>query len=43
MKATWAEATSAFASGDAVNAVNKASSVQQTGNEVLQKLGMTKS
>jgi hypothetical protein len=41
MKATWAEATSAFASGDAVGAVAKANSVKQTGTEVLQKLGMT--
>ena len=41
MKATWAEATAAFASGDAVSAVSKANSVKQTGTDVLQKLGMT--
>jgi hypothetical protein len=41
MKATWAEATSAFASGNAVDAAAKANSVRQTGTEVLQQLGMT--
>ena len=41
MKTTWDQAKSAFASGDAVDAVAKASNVQQTGAEVLQKLGMT--
>jgi paraquat-inducible protein B len=41
MKATWAEATAAFASGDSVSAVAKANSVKQQGNDVLQKLGMT--
>jgi hypothetical protein len=41
MKATWAEATAAFASGNAVEAASKANSVRQTGNEVLQQLGMT--
>jgi paraquat-inducible protein B len=41
MKATWAEATAAFASGDAVDAVSKANSVKQMGTDVLQKLGMT--
>jgi len=41
MKATWAEASAAFASGDAVGAVAKANSVKQTGNDVLQKLGMS--
>jgi hypothetical protein len=40
MKAMWAEATSAFASGDAVGAVSKANSVKQQGSDVLQKLGM---
>lgn len=41
MKATWAEASSAFASGDPVGAVSKANAVKQQGSEVLQKLGMT--
>jgi len=41
MKATWSEATSAFASGDAVAAVSKANSVKQMGSDVLQKLGMS--
>ena len=41
MKSTWAEATAAFASGDAVNAVNLANSVKQKGSEVLAQLGMT--
>jgi len=41
MKSVWAEATSAFASGDAVGAVAKANSVKQTGADVLQKLGMS--
>ena len=43
MKSTWAEATSAFSSGDAVGAVDKANAVKQKGNEVLQALGMTPS
>jgi len=43
MKTTWDQAKTAFSSGDAVDAVTKASSVQQTGAEVLQKLGMTTS
>ena len=43
MKSTWAEATSAFSSGDAVGAVDKANAVKQKGNEVLQQLGMTAS
>lgn len=43
MKSTWAEATSAFSSGDAVSAVNKGNAVKQQGNEVLQQLGMTQS
>ena len=43
MKSTWAEATSAFASGDAVNAVNLANSVKRKGSEVLAQLGMTPS
>lgn len=41
MKATWSEATAAFASGNAVDAAAKANSVRQTGTEVLQQLGMT--
>jgi hypothetical protein len=41
MKATWAEATSAFAAGNAVDAAAKANSVRQTGTEVLAQLGMT--
>ena len=41
MKATWSEATSAFASGDAIGAVTKANSVKLQGSEVMQKLGMT--
>lgn len=41
MKTTWAEATSAFSSGDAVGAVDKANAVKQKGNEVLAQLGMT--
>jgi hypothetical protein len=41
MKATWAEATTAFAAGNAVEAASKGNSVRQTGNEVLQQLGMT--
>ena len=40
MKATWGEASAAFASGDAVTAVAKANSVKQQGNEVLQQLAM---
>jgi hypothetical protein len=40
MKTTWAEATSAFSSGDAVSAVDKANAVKQKGNEVLAQLGM---
>jgi hypothetical protein len=41
MKANWAEASSAFAAGNAVEAAAKANSVRQTGTEVLQQLGMT--
>lgn len=41
MKATWAEASSAFAAGNAVDAAAKANSVRQTGAEVLAQLGMT--
>jgi hypothetical protein len=41
MKATWADASSAFTSGDPVGAVAKANAVKQQGSEVLQKLGMT--
>ena len=40
MKATWGEASAAFAAGDATTAVAKANSVKQQGNEVLQQLGM---
>jgi hypothetical protein len=43
MKSTWAEATSAFSSGDASSAIDKANAVKQKGNEVLQSLGMTPS
>jgi hypothetical protein len=43
MKSTWAEATSAFSSGDAASAVDKANAVKLKGNEVLQALGMTSS
>jgi hypothetical protein len=41
MKTTWGEATSAFSSGDAVGAVDKANAVKQKGNEVLEQLGMS--
>lgn len=41
MKTTWQQASSAFATGDAVNAVAMANNVKQEGNEVLQLLGMT--
>lgn len=41
MKSTWAQATSAFSSGDPVGAVSMAESVRQKGNEVLGLLGMT--
>jgi len=40
MKATWSEASAAFAAGDATTAVAKAHSVRQQGNDVLQQLGM---
>jgi hypothetical protein len=41
MKATWGEATAAFASGDASSASDKAREVKAKGEEILQKLGMT--
>jgi hypothetical protein len=40
IKSTWAEATTAFASGNVMDAVAKAKEVQTKGNEVLQLLGM---
>jgi hypothetical protein len=43
MKSTWNDATTAFTSGDAVSAVDKANAVKQKGNEVLAQLGMTSS
>lgn len=41
MKSLWAEATGAFTSGDAVNAVDKAKGVKAKGEEVLKLLGMS--
>ncbi|MEO8062749.1 MAG: hypothetical protein ABI821_08360 [Pseudomonadota bacterium] len=41
MKSMWAEASSAFTSGDAVNAVEKAKGVKAKGEEVLKLLGMS--
>lgn len=41
MKSLWAEASSAFTSGDAVNAVDKAKGVKAKGEEVLKLLGMS--
>lgn len=41
MKSLWAEATDAFTSGDAVNAVDKAKGVKAKGEEVLKLLGMS--
>jgi hypothetical protein len=41
MKSLWAEASSAFSSGDAVNAVDKAKGVKAKGEEVLKLLGMS--
>ncbi len=43
MKTAWAQATSAFANGDPVNAVAMADGARQKGNEVLALLGMTPS
>ncbi|HEU4591830.1 MAG TPA: hypothetical protein VFS13_13065 [Steroidobacteraceae bacterium] len=40
MKSSWAEATAAYSSGDAVGAVDKANAARQKGTEVLQQLGM---
>ena len=40
MKSLWAEATNAFSSGDAINAVDKAKGVKAKGEEVLKSLGM---
>lgn len=40
MKTTWAEATSAFGSGDPTDAVAKAQTVKEKGTEVLKVLGM---
>jgi hypothetical protein len=40
MKATWAEATAAFSSGDAVAAADKARQVKTQGADVLKMLGM---
>jgi hypothetical protein len=41
MKSTWTEATTAFASGNVLDAVSKAKMVKDKGNEVLGLLGMT--
>ncbi len=41
MKSTWADASSAFSSGDAVSAVEKAKGVKAKGEEVLKLLGMS--
>jgi hypothetical protein len=41
MKSTWTEASSAFASGNAIDAVAKAKMVKDKGAEVMQLLGMT--
>ena len=41
MKSLWAEASSAFTSGDAVSAVDKAKGVKAKGEEVLKLLGMS--
>lgn len=41
MKSLWAEASGAFTSGDAVNAVDKARAVKAKGEEVLKLLGMS--
>jgi uncharacterized protein YoxC len=41
MKATWGEATAAFASGDPGAASDKAHEVKAKGEEILRKLGMT--
>jgi hypothetical protein len=41
MKNTWTEATAAFSSGNAVDAVAKAKMVQEKGAEVLKLLGMS--
>ena len=41
MKAMWTEASSAFTSGDAVNAVEKAKGAKAKGEEVLKLLGMS--
>lgn len=43
MKTAWAQATSAFANGDPVNAVAMADGARQKGNEVLALLGMNPS
>jgi predicted small lipoprotein YifL len=40
MKIAWAEATTMFGSGNAVDAVTKAQAVQEKGKEVMQLLGM---
>jgi len=41
MKSLWTEASGAFTSGDAVNAVDKARGVKAKGEEVLKLLGMS--
>lgn len=41
MKANWTEATTAFAAGEAVDAVTRAEAVKQKGTEVMQALNMT--
>ncbi len=40
MKSSWGEATAAFGSGNAIDAVSKAKMVQEKGAEVLRLLGM---
>lgn len=40
MKASWAEASSAFSSGNAVDAVVKAQAVKEKGMEIMTALGM---